>query len=155
MQEAGGRLLLMRGRGIQGSLVRWYTRSAFAHCAFLYPDGRTIIESCAGYGVRQTAIKSWDGITVCDIPGMTVLQWQKLFYWVEDKLGDKYDWSSILTFLTRNKPNQNNRWFCSELCHAALNAVDSQVLVRVKSSKVYPGLLSYSPLITVSAWQPK
>ena len=130
--------------------MRWYTRSAYAHCAFLYPDNRTIIESYPGRGVQQTYVKSWDGITVCDIPSMKPEQWRRLFAWAEDKIGANYDWPSIISFLTREKPNSDERWFCSEFCHAALKAVDAQVLVRVKSFKVYPGLLSYSPLVAVS-----
>jgi len=140
----------MRGHGLQGGFVRWYTRSAFAHCAFLYPDNRTIIESYPGRGVQQTYVKSWEGITVCSIPSMTSDQWFRLFAWAEAKVGAKYDWPSILSFLTRNKPDADDRWFCSEFCHAGLKAVGVQVLTRVESYKVYPGLLFYSPLVTVA-----
>lgn len=146
----GGKLLLMRGRGFKAAFIRWYTRSKYAHCAFLYPDGQTIVESYPGRGVHITKLKDWDGITTCEVPGMTDEQWVRLFAWAESKVGAKYDWPSIFSFLMRNKPDSDDKWFCSEFCHAAFKAAGYPILTRVDSFKVYPGLLSYSPLVTVS-----
>jgi hypothetical protein len=40
------------------------------------------------------------------------------------------------------------KWFCSELLFAALAAVGSAPLCRIKQWQVYPGLLAYSPMLT-------
>jgi len=142
-----GKILLMRGRGIQGAVVRCQTRSHFAHAALLYPDGRTIIESYPGAGVRVKLIDSWDDVVPFDVPSMSPEQWRRAFRFAESKIGCDYDWFSILCFLTREKPPTNNKWFCSELVMASMSAAGVQLLSRIQPYKVYPGMIAYSTLL--------
>lgn len=137
----------MRGRSLASTLVRCQTRSNFAHSALLYPDGRTIIESYPGHGVRKKLLHDWDDVVAFSLHGVTSEQWRRAYAFAEAQIGKPYDWYSVLCFLTRDKPPKNDNWFCSELTMAAMQAGGVNLLARIPPYKVYPGMLAYSPLL--------
>lgn len=139
-------ILLFRGRGITSSLIRWQTRGAYSHAAILMRDGR-IVESWQGDGVRVKTLKDWKDIDCFEVPGLTSEDWDHVIGFCLDKVGEGYDYSGILRFISRRKTGTNESWFCSELVYAALRYVGINLFRDVSADEVSPGLLAISPLI--------
>src|SRR5258705_13928546 len=118
-------ILLHHGTGRINALIRWQTRSHYAHASvLLHDDDNVIVQSLPGKGVHVTRLSphDWRGVdrfhisTSVPFEGITG---QFLF----NQVGKKYDYASIFRFLTREKsPSNLRRWFCSELVFAAFTA---------------------------------
>lgn len=139
-------VLLFRGRGAISALIRWQTRSPFSHAALLMPDGR-IVESWQGAGVRVKTLADWDGVDFFDVPSMTDFQWSLALDFALELVGRGYDYRAVARFVSRRPAADNERWFCSELVFAALEAAGVSLLERIDAAAVSPGLLSLSPLL--------
>jgi uncharacterized protein YycO len=147
------RVLLFRGRGIVSGLIRWQTRGQYSHAAMLLPDGR-VLESWEGAGVRITELRDWAGVDVYEVPWMTAAQWQTAIALATKHVGKKYDWWSVIRFVSRRKMPANDRWFCSELVFHALQAAGVNLLERIDPAEVSPGMLALSPLLVPSVAPP-
>ncbi len=138
------RVLLFRGRGLLSALIRWQTRSTYAHAAFQLPDGR-VLESWPGEGVRVTTLADRDGVERFSVPALTPAQWREAIGFAFRELGAKYDWIGVARFVSRLRGPSNDRWFCSELVAAAISEAGLRLLDRVPPVEVSPHLLSLSP----------
>lgn len=104
-------------------LIRWYTKSQYSHCELLCSDGR--IFSSDGWndnGVRYSTnynLNNWDILT---IPLKDEMR-RHLRDWCDSMVGQGYDWTGLARFVLPFIPQMDNRWFCSELCGAALRYV--------------------------------
>lgn len=141
-----GHVLLFRGHGVISALIRWQTRGEYSHAALLYPDKRTIIEAWhRPSGVRRTQLASFDGVDVFAVPEID--DWTSVFAYAESRIGKKYDYLSVLRFVTRKKPPEGDeREFCSELVFGAL-ATKVRLLARIAAANVSPTHLSWSPCL--------
>lgn len=139
-------ILLFRGRGIISSLIRWQTRGIYSHAAILMRDGR-IVESWQGDGVRVKTLKDWEGIDCFEVPELTSEDWDRAIKFCLDKVGEGYDYSGVLRFVSRRKTGANQSWFCSELVYAALHYAGANLFRDIQPDEVSPGLLAISPLI--------
>lgn len=77
----------------------------------------------------------WD---VVRVPDVTETQIERLRGWLAGEMGSPYDWTGIL--LTQFLPfgrQSKTKWFCSELCVAALQQLG--MLTREKAWRVSPG----------------
>ena len=146
------KVLLFHGRGVISSLIRWQTRGQYSHAAFLLPDGQ-ILESWQGDGVRLKTLSDYRGIDVYEIPGMTPAQWAIAIEWALAQVGKKYDYWSIIRFVSRRKLPANDKLFCSELLFAACALAGYNLFERIEASAVSPSLLAITPLIRLSAVQ--
>ena len=65
------------------------------------------------------------------------------------QIGKPYDTRGVLHFVTRRPERwqDQEKWFCSELIHAGFVYIRKPLLVRIPAWKVYPGMLTYSPLL--------
>jgi uncharacterized protein YycO len=142
------RVLLYRSKGIISSLIRWQTRSPYAHVALLFDD-ETIIEAHWKPGVYSRKLDQSD-----DLPNVdwfkvetTPEQEQAIRHWAESTLGCRYDTLAILRFISRRKMTDNNRWFCSEHVFEAFRKAGIRLLERTEAWEVSPGLLVRSPLM--------
>jgi uncharacterized protein YycO len=144
-------ILLFKGKGLISSLVRWQTRSEYAHAAILFPDGVTLVESWPFVGVRIKKITDWSNITVFDIPSANSLQLDGALKFAISQAGKKYAWLDIMRFITRTKGDQQDSWFCSELVFASFQKAGINLLERIKANAVSPELLSVSPLLVERA----
>lgn len=140
------RVLLFRGRGLISGLIRFQTRSEYSHAALLMPDGR-ILESWQGAGVRVHELTDWAGIDAFSVRGMSGDQWDQALAFAWRQLGNRYDYLSVLRFVSRRDAPENGRWFCSELVFAALAIAGVRLLARVEAAEVSPGMLAWSPLL--------
>jgi hypothetical protein len=139
-------VLLFRGRGILSSLIRWQTRSAYSHAAIHLGDG-AIIESWQGAGVRRTWLRDWSNVTQFGVRGMTGAQWRRAIDFAEAEIGAGYDYLGVVRFVSRRRLPLNERWFCSELVFAALEAAGVRLLERTEAAEVSPGMLALSPYL--------
>ena len=134
-------------------LIRWQTRSEYAHVALLSADGGRIIEAMEGCGVRARLITEEDKAQwqLFDVEGMTEAAWVKTWSFAIYQIGKGYDYLDILRFIipAPTKANQK-RWFCSELVMAALSQGGINALSRIDPAEVSPGTLSNSPLLIAS-----
>jgi len=79
--------------------------------------------------------------------GLSELQEQDLWGFLEEQEGKPYDWGAILGFGLRQEKEDPSKWFCSELAAAAYESVGVPLLERVPRYKIYPELLTYSTLL--------
>lgn len=139
-------ILLMRGRGVLSSLIRWQTRGKYSHAALLIGENE-IIEAWQGDGVRMKKITDWSNVDIFDVPSATPQQWQDAIDFACKQRGKGYDYLGVVRFLTRRDRDNPERWFCSELVFASFLAAGVPLLARIKAHEVSPGLLSNSPLL--------
>jgi hypothetical protein len=142
-----GRVLLFRGTGLVGWLIKWQTRSPYSHAALLYPDGRTVIEAREFRGVREHVLteKEWEQVDVFEVPEMDEDQWRAVWVKARGLLGLPYDYWAVLKFVSRRPARQNGRWFCSELVCNVLASVGCRLLERMPCHETHPGHLRLSP----------
>ena len=143
------RVLLYHSSGLVAKLIQWQTRSAFAHAAIMLPDGRTIGALTKG-GVQFCPVNEDPGVVAFEVEGMTADQWKTACGFAAKQIGEKYDWWGIIRFVSRESMPDNDRWFCSELVFAAIQAAGVNLLERVPASEVSPGMMSFSPKLILS-----
>jgi len=161
------------GTSLISRIIRWETRSTISHISVLQtPDEawdakrQTII-----WGVMQPALSTctlWEawgrdgiikrtGIHKGHTPGTHIhlmrlkdayakqLDEAAVVAFLDGKVGLRYDWFGIVRFALRINADQENRWFCSELAHAALEVGGVTLQDRVSAYWVAPGDIYRSP----------
>lgn len=101
-------------------LIRWVTKGRYSHCELLIGD---MAYSADAWTNRVRSIPknsfnpdNWESITVEGDEKTAVA-------FLNSQLSKKYDWLGILGFFLPWAVNDSKRWYCSELCAAAL-AID-------------------------------
>lgn len=112
----------------------------------------SVVESREGIGVRWlSSLQPAKGESI-DLYAvdLTLDQANEFERFLFAQLGKRYDWSSVLRFLSRRQASRRSRevWFCSELVFAAFQHVGIDLLARTEPWEVSPGLLARSPVIT-------
>jgi len=143
------KILLFKGKTVISRFIRWQTRSPYSHAALLLDDGRSIIESVEGAGVRERFLTEDDagGFDAFMVPGLSPTQAAAVISFARAQLGRKYDYWAIIRFIDRERMPENDRWFCSELVFQAFDQAGVKLLVRIDSWAVSPGMLALSPLL--------
>lgn len=151
-------ILLYRGIGFISRVIEWQTFSDYSHAAWWCQNG-TVIEAwhtktedrklTLKNGVQRhdspaTIHKPGTVVDVFSVPGINE---DAVEQFLIQQIGKDYDFAPVLRgFVFRVKRDNPDKWFCSELVHAA--CADAGVeLQRAPSWKVSPGLLSFSPLL--------
>ena len=112
-------LAFYRGEGlVTDRVIRWVTRSPCSHVELIDPLGHSISSSARDGGVRRAAIDlnnpKWEVVPVPWAPSDAIQT-------IEAHLGTKYDYAGlILSQLFALRRHSSHRWFCSEICAAAL-----------------------------------
>ena len=142
------KILLYRGRSIISRLIRFQTRSKYSHVAVMMDDG-SAYEAWQVGGVRHID-SPFDGHkkgTIIDVyrilepfDSLAVQEFIQL------QLNAKYDFSSVLRFVSRRHAKNNNKWFCSELALEAFSAGNLELL-NAESGEMSPRDVSISPLL--------
>ena len=142
-------ILLYRGTSWISKLIKWQTFGPYSHAAWWCSDG-TAIEAWHKGGVQHvdspaTLHKPGTEIDVFDFRDPAALDVDAAEWFLREQVGDDYDFRPVLSgFLLRLRRNNPDKWFCSELVHAAAVAGGLPLLSRVSDWKVHPTLLSYS-----------
>jgi len=138
------RFLLFNGRGFISASIRWQTRSHWSHAALLISDD-TIIEAWQGAGVRWKKITDWENTKTFEVP-TTEEQDKAILAFARSQIGQKYDYGSVMRFVSRRSPSKNSRWFCSELVAASFAAAGVHLFKRIDPAAISPGMLELTPL---------
>jgi hypothetical protein len=109
---------------LKDKLISIWTLGPYSHCELIFSDGISFSSSWRddGIGVRYKEIyylpNRWDFI---EIP--TTDQELKMRSWCDARTEEKakYDWRGIIQFVIPFIKQNDEDWFCSEICIAALN----------------------------------
>lgn len=118
------KILAYRGKSLISRAIRFQTRSNYSHIAVSLPDG-SVIEAWHVGGVRHVKNAS-----VGHTPGTQVdvfdiaadYDQAAVIAYLKSQVGKKYDFRSILRFISRRDDAHNDKFFCSELSESALLA---------------------------------
>lgn len=99
-------------------LIRWWTNSRYSHCE-LVAGGMSYSADAWTNRVRcipKSSLNpdSWESVTVAGNERTAVA-------FLNSQLSKKYDWLGILGFFLPGTINDPKRWYCSEICAAALS----------------------------------
>ena len=122
-------------------LIRWWTRSPYSHCELLFDDGVMFSSHIAQHGTRfwTPGILSANVWDVYHIP-TTLEEDIRVRAFCGSELGCSYDWIGILfSQFIRLQREHPRKWFCSEICAAALQKVG--LLTGAKPCTFSPGKL--------------
>lgn len=152
------RIAAYRGKGFISRLIQAQTRSQYSHIAILDDDdGGSVYESWANGGVLHNATLSsrHSKGTKIDlfefVTPLNYLQKLEMRAWMRNQLGKKYDFRSVLRFVTRiNKKGAENKWFCSEYAFLACFQIKIELLCRIEPFKIPPSFIPLSPLLKFS-----
>ena len=145
------KILLYRGKSFVSKAIQLQTRSPYSHVA-IQLDEHEIYEAWHVGGVRRLryATEGHDSgtvIDICRINNVSDGSVDKVRAFLQSQIGKKYDFKSVLRFITRRKVRADNRWFCSELVLAALEAGGIKLL-NINYSEASPRDVSISPNLT-------
>lgn len=143
------RFYFYRGRGFWAAMIRWFTRSKYAHMSVVFEDG-AVFESVPGKGVIKGTLKSVDGVTPF-IYKMGLRPDSELARrFCESELGAGYDYWGCICFILGVKQRCSKlRFFCSEFGAFAALAAGVPLQERVEIFKLSPDMCAMSPVITL------
>lgn len=143
------RFYFYRGRGFWAALIRWFTRSKYAHVSVVFSDGE-VYEAVPGRGVIKGKLKSVDGVTPFVYKAGVVPNIQAARNYCESELGTEYDYWGCLCFVLGIKQRRSaSRIFCSEYASTASTVAGVELQERVEHFKLSPDNLSWSAMICV------
>lgn len=136
---------------VSGTLSRWTTRSDWSHVDCLFDDETVIGATKEGVqkmylserlaGPRKVRAYRIDIINLPNEPAAREF--------ANDQVGCGYDWGAMIGMFLPAKHldlQDTNRWFCSELVAATINAGGVKI-ARYSSWRLSPGYLDCSPLL--------
>lgn len=125
-------------------LIRLVTRSPYSHCELIFSedllcDSGWMFGAMPGEGTRfkQMALNPAEWILV-SVP-VTRSQELLAFYFCRDEEKCGYDYPGVFRFLLPWFTESKEKWFCSEICTAAIQAAGLPLLMV--PSQVHPGRL--------------
>lgn len=136
--------------GLFARWIQWQTDSPYCHAALVF-NNTLLVESRVGKGVIQVpfqpdpVVDHDPVIDLYEVEGLTDEDIGVIWDFTRAQLGKGYDYWGAFRFLSRDRLPENDRWFCSELVYAALQAAQVELLERVEAWQVSPGLLARSP----------
>jgi len=145
-------IALYKGVSPLSRMIRFRTWSAYSHASIHIP-GVGEFESWIPNGVRCTPDLgaghiSGTPVDVFHLKWCSPTQEGKMLHFLQAQVGKKYDYRGVLGFLSRRDRAQNqDKWFCSELVFAACQAAGIDLLARIPAHRVSPDLLTLSPLL--------
>ena len=143
------KILAYRGVSWISKAIRWQTRSKYSHIAIELNDG-SVIEAWHIGGVAnnpsfKTVHSPKTKVDVFEIVGK--YDEKKVFEFLTMQLGHKYDFRSIVRFITRKSSKISPKWFCSELACEAFREGGLDLLSRISSSHISPRDIAISPML--------
>ncbi len=123
---------------ILSKLIQIVTWSKWSHVAMLTEDGKNVIEA-VGHGVREIPLKDF----VKDKRRYTFQTYNvnsksTVIEFARSQIGKKYDFSALFGIFFKRDWEKNNRWFCSELVTASLQADKSSPFRNDLDGRITP-----------------
>jgi len=135
-----------KGRGLIGRAINWFTYGKISHVSLVFElsSGQWIeIESMQPKGVRE---RSWQGEgSLFEVP-CCYSQKKTIYATARNLIKSKYDFVSILGFITRKSMNSSNRFHCGEFALHCL-AKGGVELQRMPHHKAHPTIICASPIL--------
>lgn len=143
------KILAYKGISWISKAIRWQTRSKYSHIAIEFDDG-SVIEAWHIGGVRRndtfrTVHSPKTEVDVFEIVGR--YDEKKVLDFLKMQIGHKYDFRSIVRFITRKSSSVSPNWFCSELANEAFKEGGLALLARISSSHLSPRDIAISPAL--------
>lgn len=138
-------IILFRGTGPIAAGIRWQTRGAYAHSAWMFGDG-SCVESHGRSGVVHVESPWFKNDGVADVYSIRCLtggQIVQIQSYLLSQVGAGYDWLGIVRFLSGVNRDNTRRWFCSELVAEACELA-GRPLMRADAWRLSPTTLSWS-----------
>lgn len=144
-------------RGLVSRLIRWRTNGVRTHVELVFTgrafpsDARCF--SADGAGTRFTLldlsdVSKWD---LVEVPGVDCL---RAYMFCVAKNGKRYDWLTIIRYWFGLVGDSSaERWFCSEICVAALQA--QGIFTGLVPSRTSPEDLWIAATTRFVAWREK
>lgn len=138
------------GTGVVSRIIRWQQRTDVSHISIIDNDD-SLIEALEFSGVVQNRTlqdaRNEQRVDVLEVY-VTPEQRYAALAWSKGQLGKRYDYLSILRFVTRRKNRKDNgKWFCSEFAFVAAEKAGVALLQRIPPAEVSPGHFVMSPLL--------
>jgi uncharacterized protein YycO len=141
-----------RGKSVVSRAIQFLNWGPYSHVSWVDVEGWEI--EAWIYGVRKVSVAHSNHtpgtpVEIYDA-NLTPGETDGIRQFLLSQVGKQYDLRGVLHFVTRRPQNASDqdRWFCSELIHAAFRHVRRDLLLRVESWKVFPSMIVYSPLLT-------
>lgn len=133
---------------LPSKLIRWFTRSKWSHAAIQLSDG-IVYEAWKGRVRKQRSFREdHTPGTKVDFFEIEIVGQKACLVYLEKARGQRYDWMSIIRFVTRAGSLDNPEiCICSELVFSALMAGGVCPLARILPHHVSPQLLGISPYL--------
>lgn len=152
------RILAYQGKSWVSKAIRWQTRSQYSHIALLMPDD-TVIEAWHIGGVQRVPsfIDNHTPGTKVDVyklrkESLPIGVGETIANFLQNQVGQPYDFRAIVRFLTRRPYSANKKWFCSELCAEAFR-IGGIPLQDKPTYELSPRDIAMSPLLMkTSTW---
>ena len=143
-----GDVLLYRGRGLFGFIIRLKTWSYVSHCETYMGIGRSAA-SRDGQGVGTYPFR-WTGLkyVLRPLPGVQ-LNVHAGRRWHHGVIGQKYDWLGLLIFFLAARQGHLDKMFCSEHTARLANAMGYKPFGTMDCDRISPGMFLASPLYEI------
>ena len=144
------RLAFYCGKSAISRLIQFRTWGQYSHVAHLLSDGG-VIEAWYG-GVRRCESVSEQHsrgtkVDIFKIKNLSADDDLRVMRQAFDRIGQPYDYRGLLGFLLRVHLDSEEQVFCSEMIMEDYQNAGINLLANVRSDKVSPTMLSYSPLL--------
>lgn len=144
------RIYFHRGHGIGATLIRFFSRSKYAHVSIAFPNG-DLYEAVPFKGCRKTKLSSTKGVTPFMLKPGVNLDTRLVRQYLESELGTGYDYLGVLAFVLGCVKESVSRMFCSEWTFNAVRVGGVELQERTEGRLLRPDQLAMSPLITVDS----
>ena len=114
-----GDLIFSHGHSIISRAIEWYTHSHWSHVRIAISDKEFIEATWPKVRIgNMSEVKEESNVRTPIIP-LTQEEQFKLRLFLQSKLGKKYDWRGLLSFLIRKNVQNKNWFYCNELAEEA------------------------------------
>ena len=133
------KVAFLRGTNFLDKLIKGWTGYKYSHCELVFSDGVTIGTSLRSpFKVESKKVNYnkgyWDLIDI----KLDMDQEIRIRTFCNAQIGKEYDWTAIwFSHLLPFKIQDDNKWFCSELCVAAFQKI--KYLPHELPSQINPG----------------
>lgn len=127
-------IILTRGTGFSGPILRTLMASPWAHCGIV--DGGSVIEAIPSEGVTTRSLGEAVRETHTRIH-YQVNDPRKAIAWARTQIGKPYDMSAVFGLMFRSSWGDQGKWFCSELVANAISLAGGHQF-PVSASRITP-----------------
>lgn len=151
------RIALFKGSGLISKAIQWQTRSEYSHVGIVVIDTNNALKPILYEAYHVGGVRSDRNIYKIIANGEKINLFkletpiiekrvENIENFLKSKVGNKYDFVSVMRFVSRRKAKDNDNYFCSELVVDALRAGEVNIL-NGDSSRFSPRDVSISPRI--------